>query len=47
MSHETRTPMNGVIGMTELVLTSTSRPSSAVSAVKSSAHALLTVINDI
>jgi signal transduction histidine kinase/DNA-binding response OmpR family regulator/HPt (histidine-containing phosphotransfer) domain-containing protein len=49
MSHEIRTPMNGVLGMSDLLMstTLTERQKFYVSTVKESAHALLTVINDI
>jgi PAS domain S-box-containing protein len=49
MSHEIRTPMNGVLGMAELALgtTLTPRQREYVAAIKSSAEALLTVINDV
>ncbi|MBN9122745.1 MAG: hypothetical protein J0I06_26995, partial [Planctomycetes bacterium] len=49
MSHEVRTPMNGILGMTDLLLESDLTPEQrdSVGLVKSSAEALLTVINDI
>jgi PAS domain S-box-containing protein len=49
ISHEIRMPMNGVIGMTDLVLDTdlTSEQRENLGIVKSSADALLTVINDI
>ena len=49
MSHEVRTPMNGIIGMTELLLESDLPEESRqyLAMVKSSADALLRVINDV
>jgi two-component system sensor histidine kinase/response regulator len=49
MSHEVRTPMNGVIGMTELLLDTAldGRQRAYAETVRSSAEGLLTVINDI
>jgi signal transduction histidine kinase/CheY-like chemotaxis protein len=49
MSHEVRTPMNGIIGMTELVLATPLEPEQRqfLGMVKSSADALLTILNDI
>lgn len=49
VSHEVRTPMNGIIGMTELALqTELSREQREyLETVRSSADALLTVINDL
>ena len=49
MSHEVRTPMNGIIGMTELLLESElpEEQRQYLVMVKSSADALLRVINDV
>lgn len=49
ISHELRTPMNGVIGMTELLLNTRLEPeqSEYVQIINKSGNALLTVINDI
>ena len=53
MSHEIRTPMNGVIGGTDLLLDTsqsanlTSEQKEILSIVKTSAQAMLTIINDI
>jgi signal transduction histidine kinase/DNA-binding response OmpR family regulator len=49
MSHEVRTPMNGIIGMTELVLATPLQPEQRqfLGMVKTSADALLRILNDI
>ncbi len=49
ISHEVRTPITGVLGMTELLLDGvlTDEQSSLAKAIKDSAQSLLTIINDI
>jgi len=49
MSHEVRTPMNGIIGMTELLLKTslTSKQYDSANLIRTSAQSLLTIINDI
>ncbi len=49
ISHEVRTPLNGIIGMTELVLASPmgEEPRQYLHLVRSSADSLLHIINDI
>ncbi|MBI3667208.1 MAG: response regulator [Acidobacteria bacterium] len=49
MSHEVRTPLNGILGMTELALGTelAAEQREYLSAVKSSADSLFTVINDV
>ena len=49
MSHEVRTPMNGVVGMVDLVLQTKldDEQRFMLQTVKDSGHALITVINDI
>ena len=49
ISHEVRTPLNGIIGMTELVLANPmgEEPRQYLQLVRSSADSLLHIINDI
>ncbi len=49
MSHEIRTPMNAIIGMAEMIdhLTPPEEHQEAMTIIKESGHALLTLINDI
>ncbi len=49
MSHEVRTPMNGIIGMTQLLFASelTKEQREHLTMVRTSAESLLTVINDV
>ncbi|MCA9545383.1 MAG: hybrid sensor histidine kinase/response regulator, partial [Myxococcales bacterium] len=49
MSHEVRTPMNAVIGMTSLLLDTdlNSEQEDIVATIQSSSEALLVIINDI
>jgi signal transduction histidine kinase len=49
MSHEILTPMNGILGMTELVLDTdlTTEQRDSLGLVRLSAESLLTVINDV
>jgi PAS domain S-box-containing protein len=48
-SHDLRTPMNGIIGMTDLALETdlSEEQREYLTAVRSSAHSLLTLVNDI
>ena len=49
MSHEIRTPINGIMGMTDLVLASplTARQREYLRLARSSANALLAIVNDV
>ena len=49
MSHEVRTPLNGIIGMTEIALDSMPKPTlrDSLETIRSSADALLEIVNDI
>jgi two-component system, sensor histidine kinase and response regulator len=49
MSHEVRTPMNAIIGMTELTLATRldAEQRQYLTAIRSSAHSLLDIVNDI
>ena len=49
ISHELRTPMNGILGMTELALDTelTQEQRSLLDTARSSAHSLLNLINDV
>ena len=49
MSHEVRTPMNGILGMTELLLDTTldKEQDEYLKGVQNSAKQLLIVINDV
>src|SRR5256885_979643 len=49
MSHEFRTPLNGVIGMTELALTTSLTPQqhNYLATAKESANSLLSLLNDV
>ncbi|WP_243438696.1 chemotaxis protein CheB [Fundidesulfovibrio soli] len=49
MSHEIRTPISGIMGMTDLLLTSAEKPEEKqfLSMIRSSAQSLLAIVNDV